>query len=211
MDRFHTNQRVFVKKDEDDRVINQHGTVVRLLSHGVLAWVLLDAKGGGTGTEKILTSPGDCDPSNLATRPERRAALAESREPAPTLATFGKDHWSTFAYIETRIVDHSGFPYRQHMRCHGDRHPLLVVPDQDGRSYPTILKGGAVLTHHDDWDCLDDLEREGLLVNIGSGLHRCYELTADGRTVAAALRAHKAAGGAYATFSPSGVRTAEVA
>ena len=200
MDRLYMNQRVIVRKDEDDRVLNQHGTVTRILSHGALAWVLLDAKGGGAGTEKILASPGNCEPSTKTTRSKRRAAAREAEEPKATLANFGKDHWSTFAYIETRIVDHGGIPHRPHMRCHGDRHPLLVLPGQDGREHPTRLRDGTALTHHDDWDCIDDLEREGLLFNIGSSINPCYRLTDEGSKVAARLRAHKGAGGNFAGF-----------
>lgn len=212
MDRLVMQQRVFVREDEDGKVVNRHGTVTRVLTDGVRAWVRLDAKGGGVGEEKVRAFPGGCEPSERASRAERRAAEREAQEPVATLITFGKDHWSTFAYIETRIVDHGGVPDRRHMRCHGDRHPLLALPEQDGRGHPTRLRDGTELTHHDDWDCLDDLEREGLLRNIvPSLLHMRYELTDEGREVAARLRAHKAAGGGFATFTSVGARAAEVA
>ncbi len=211
MDRLVMQQRVFVREDEDGKVVNRHGAVTRILSDGERAWVRLDAKGGGDGEEKVCVYPNGCDPSDRAVRTVRRFEEREVLKPAATLATFGKDHWSTFAYVETRIVDYGGVPDRRHMRCHGDRHPLLALPEQDGRGYPTILRGGAELAHHDDWDCLDDLEREGLLRNVGSGVNPRYELTDSGREVAARLRAHKAAGGNFATFEPGVRAAAEVA
>lgn len=71
------------------------------------------------------------------------------RDPVP-VEKFGKDHWSTFAYIETRCVDYKGVPDRDHMRCDVDRHPGLVNRGSGGsnQKYPTILKG-ARLENHD--------------------------------------------------------------
>jgi predicted transcriptional regulator len=211
MDRLVMQQRVFVREGEDGKAVNRHGTVSRILTDGLRAWVRLDAKGGGAGEEKVRVYPSGCDPSVRAPRAERRAAEREAAEPTATLATFGRDHWSTFAYIETRVVDHGGVPHRPHMRCHGDRHPFLVLPEQDGREHPTRLRDGAKLAHHDDWDCLDDLEREGLVQNTGSAVNRQYALTDRGREVAAQLRAHKGAGGGFATFTVTGASATEVA
>lgn len=86
-------------------------------------------------------------------------------------ARFGKDHWSTFAYIETRTVDHKGTIEHDHMRCDADRHPFLALVGRRalvstvalaGRKYPTFAKGGEI-EDHDDYDCLDDLRAAGLL------------------------------------------------
>jgi|SRR5271155_3670493 len=202
MDRFHTDQRVLVKQDEDGTTVNRHGRVWRILTDGERAWILLDAKGGGEGDEKVRAYPDDCEPSDQATRPERRAAMQESKEPAPTIDRFGKDHWSTFAYVETRIVDYRGEPSRACMRCHADRHPLLVGENGNGSRYPTELKGGATLAHHDDWDCCDDLAREGLLENIGTSVNPAFRLTAKGRIVASQLRTFKSKSGNFDDFTP---------
>lgn len=121
-------------------------------------------------------------------------------KPVP-MAEFGKDHWSTFAYIETRCVDHGGVPDVRHMRCDASRHPQFAHAP-GGTKYPTILKAGRKLANHDDWDCLDDCELLGLLENCGTPLHRAYALTPLGRTVAGRLRQHKAAGGSFASFVP---------
>ncbi len=93
---------------------------------------------------------------------------------------FGKDHWSTFAYIETRIMDHHGVIEHDHMRCDGARHPFMVnagsraslVGGVDGGRYPTRLKKKTrvsgvwefeELFDHDDYDCLADAISAGLL------------------------------------------------
>lgn len=103
-----------------------------------------------------------------------------SRKPVP-MALFGKDHWSTFAYVETRAVDHRGLLDHDHMRCSMRRHPIMANAKRrvsgaavDGSRYPTRIKaaeapgpdgtyGGADLPDHDDYDCLDDLIAAGLL------------------------------------------------
>ncbi len=82
---------------------------------------------------------------------------------------WGKDHWSTLAYAESRCVDHKGVLKNANMRTHASRHPLLMArgfaSPGDGSQYPTIHKGGE-LADHDDWDCLYDMEQTGLLTII---------------------------------------------
>lgn len=128
----------------------------------------------------------------------------DGRDAIP-MARWGKDHWSTFGYIETRIVDHGGAPDRDHMRTDVDRHPHLVGRriERDGLSptkHPTMLRDNELANDHDDWDCADDAVVYGLLEDIGTGLNRAWKLTPYGVTVASALRAHKAGGGQFATF-----------
>jgi hypothetical protein len=115
-----------------------------------------------------------------------------------SILKFGKDHWSTFAYAETRAVDHEGVLDPRHMRCDQDRHPQFV--HLRGSTPPTRLAGDELLTDHDDWDCLDDCERACLIKNVGTGLARIYELTPFGHTVASELRTHRQKGGNYSTF-----------
>jgi len=118
---------------------------------------------------------------------------------------WGKDHWSTFAYIETRIVDRKGIPDRNNMRTDIDLHPALLGPQLavfgGNQKYPTRLKGSETVSDHDDWSCLDDAEEYGLIENIGSGINRVYRLKERGKIVAAALRAYKADGKNFASFS----------
>ena len=56
---------------------------------------------------------------------------------------------------------------------------------------------------HDDWDCVDDLNREGLVKIKGTGIHPKWELTSLGFSVAAQLRKHRARGGRFNTFTPN--------
>ncbi len=85
-------------------------------------------------------------------------------------ARFGHDHWSTFAYVETRTVDHRGTIDHDQMRCNSSRHPVMrsaktgfLAASGDGSRYPTQLAGDEELPGHDDYDCLDDLIAAGLL------------------------------------------------
>jgi len=132
---------------------------------------------------------------------------AEAATPASgpiPMARWGKDHWSTLAYIETRIVDHKGVPNRDHMRTDASVHPGLTgsaarVLGLSTRKYPTRLNDGALVAAHDDWSCLDDAEAAGLLESGGTGIHPVYRLTPLGAQVCAALRLHKP-NGSFGTF-----------
>jgi hypothetical protein len=106
------------------------------------------------------------------------------------MAVWGKDHWSTFGYLETRTVDYKGTVDFRHMR--GQR----GVKSR----YPTILAMRVELPDHSDWDCLDDIEEAGLVVNQGSAINPVIQMTEKGCLVATALRAHKAAGGHFGNF-----------
>lgn len=142
------------------------------------------------------------------------------------MARWGKDHWSTFAYVETRIVDHGGKISHDHMRCDADRHPLMHqakrMPSLGGgdRKYPTRLKDGEQ-PDHDDYDCLDDAITAGLLEAVMppapkdallTGLvekqlmaKARYRLTERGQVIAGQLRAHKGSGGNFHDFTPEEV------
>lgn len=131
------------------------------------------------------------------------------RDPVP-VHLWGKDHWSTFAYLETRIVDHKGMPDLDHMRPDLVRHPAMgnratLSGSQSSRKkYPTRLKAAdgknLFLYDHDDWDCADDAETAGFLVNNGSGINRVYAMTKLGAEVASVLRQHKSAGHNFHIF-----------
>jgi hypothetical protein len=138
---------------------------------------------------------------------------------------WGKDHWSTLAYLETRIVDHKGRIAHDHMRCHAGRHPAMLHAKRrarlfgvgDGSQYPTKLRDGE-LADHDDYDCLDDMIVAGLVTatmppapagTLVTGLveaelmtRATYALTPLGQAIAGQLRAHKGNGGNWRTFTP---------
>ena len=74
---------------------------------------------------------------------------------------WGKDHWSTFGYLETRVVDHKG---RLYPALGGERgiDPHLRGHDWRGAEYPTRLSDGE-LWGHDDIDCIVDAIVAGLV------------------------------------------------
>jgi hypothetical protein len=68
---------------------------------------------------------------------------------------FGTDHWSTFAYVETRAVDHKGLLDHDGMRCHAGRHPAMLHAKRrvsgtsaDGSRYPTRIKASTTPDAH---------------------------------------------------------------
>lgn len=125
-------------------------------------------------------------------------------------ASWGKDHWSTLAYLETVCVDQRGQIQNPQMRCNPRLHRTFAH-SADGSQYPTRLKDGE-LPNHDDWSCLEDAVAFGLLKAewqtypespIFGGSKARVELTPLGSLVTAELRRHKAAGGSFADFMPS--------
>ena len=127
------------------------------------------------------------------------------------MSLWARDHWSTLAYLECRVVDHKGLVAKEHMRADVDRHPGLawrLFTDEDGNEEkcPTRLTCGIKLEDHDDWDCTDDMVVAGLIVKEGTGLFPVIRLTDLGEVVCAALRAHKGRGGSFGDFSFSGDR-----
>lgn len=132
---------------------------------------------------------------------------------------FGRDHWSTLLYVETRCVDYGGNLQRENMRCDPKRHPQFAHTN-DGSRYVTRLRvphpmpietlralaveGGNItnLPDHDDWDCVDDLAAAGLLENIGTGANPKFRLTDKGWAFASRLRRWRAEKKAVAEFHP---------
>lgn len=127
---------------------------------------------------------------------------------------WGKDHWSTLAYIETCTVDNQvtagvGVLDKRKMRCNPKTHPYWAhLPDWNP-SNGTRLKGfiseeetpDLLLPSHDDWDCVEDMEAEDLMM-ICSVVNYWISLTDQGRDIASQLREHKSKGGNFSNFEP---------
>ena len=128
-------------------------------------------------------------------------------------ALWGKDHYSTLTYIETRCVESIngvGSPKIRQIQTNFNRHPYFdnshpaIGQHIDGADYPIRLKDGIELAGplYDEWDVLDDLERWGLIENVGTGFQRVYRFLDEGNRIVGQLRAHKTRGGNYADFVP---------
>jgi hypothetical protein len=127
-----------------------------------------------------------------------------------TINKWGKDHWSLLAFMGVICTDYKGNINEMNMRrmrCNPSRHPLNVTHTFGSPalmrwqlSYSTIIKSGAVIHDHDDWDCLDDLEAEGLLENIGTLVNPMIVMTEQGWDILSKLNQHKASGGKYRDF-----------
>ncbi len=135
-------------------------------------------------------------------------------EPIP-MGRWGKDHWSTLAYLETLAVDYDGWakPVNARMRTNEIRHPHLVgdsymIGALNGSTYPTKLKDGEV-KGHDDWDCVDDAIEESLIEDVGTGLNRAYKFTKLGKEVMAKLRQFKMDGGNFGDFTFDAIQEGE--
>ncbi len=131
------------------------------------------------------------------------------------IGRWGKDHWSTLAYLECRAVDNKGMINNLQMRCDSRLHRHFAHVETmgmtDGGKYPTLLQGGIKLEKHDDWSCLEDMVEENLLKvefrgnakfpnEIFGNMEARVELTDLGKQVSGMLRTHKASGGTFSTF-----------
>lgn len=93
------------------------------------------------------------------------------KAPEIEIARWGKDHWSTFAYIETCAVEEQGVDAdrmrthpRLHLRCYQMKREMSLRSGMgDGSGYPTRLNDGTSVAPHDDWSCVEDMIAEGLL------------------------------------------------
>jgi hypothetical protein len=119
---------------------------------------------------------------------------------------FGKDHWSTFGYIAHCVVTRGGEPQRNKMRVdpsvhlHHAHEANRYFPD---KRYPTVLRGGVQVDGHDDYDCAEDLEEAGLIVDVGTGLHPCWLLTERGWRVWEEIQRAEVARVRWSQFQPS--------
>lgn len=138
--------------------------------------------------EDVPARRGLCKIEVVTNKPKKKLKVSQ----------FGKDHWTLFAYVETRCVDYDGKLDEKHLR-------------RDGRSYPTRLKGyfknknnpKFSIENHSDFDCLEDLEKVGF-IRIIKNLSNAIELTEEGYKVVSMLRKFKCDGGQYADFSLKG-------
>ena len=143
----------------------------------------------------------------------------DHRDQLVPLAQWGKDHFSTLAYVETVAVENKGFQVGQDPRMKTNRRHARVLaacprPRRTAGGaalcmvmspeHATRLKDGTQVPNHDDWMCVQDFVGEGLFA-IGSEVEpkQVLALSERGNALAAALRAHKASGGSFSTFDPA--------
>jgi hypothetical protein len=218
---FKNNQRVYVKEDHNGVPVNAEGDVVRIRTDGG-AFVALDKRHDNAAVHPfpadddrgchVRTYPDLCELPASNAKQKRAKKRAETQPNVVTRAMFGQDHWRLLGYLETLATEHGGIivPVRDRMRCDADRHPFLVGQGQRAllssfvttNKHPTCLRNGKLLHDHDDWDCCEDLVREGLLLAVGTGANPEYRLTSEGQRVAALLRVHLQTALHYGTFSP---------
>lgn len=105
-----------------------------------------------------------------------------------TMDRWGRDHWSTYAYLASIILNHEGVPSRARMRCDADIHPGLDDPlravtfGSNRKKYPTRLRDGEQ-EGHDDWSCVEDMVTTGLVEWNGTGAHPRFAFTDSGWAV----------------------------
>lgn len=119
------------------------------------------------------------------------------------IGKWGRDHWSTLLYLETRCVDYRGQIAIEKMRTDGTIHPQYLHRGRDAHGkYPTILRDGSKVDDHDDWSCVEDMEREGLLKQIGWSRNPRVRLTEKGWECVSQIRQWRASERTLDSFEP---------
>lgn len=158
------------------------------------------------------------EPDSLAASIAESSRVFAVNEPIP-MSYWSKDHWSTFAYIESVMVECAGFQVgtdarmktgRRHWQvlAEGCAHPKrpsgpsnslsLVMRDEQS----TKLKNGERVIGHDDWSCVRDMAAAGLFAQSPTDIEPGIVLTlsAKGTEIANALREFKRNNGQFAQF-----------
>ena len=120
---------------------------------------------------------------------------------------WGRDHASLLLYVETRHLDHQGEIFPDNLRTNRPRHPHEWDQRRDADSnwdwrpeYGTRLADGTrPSTEHDDWDCLEDMEEQELLISTGAP-NLLVALSEYGVEVAGELRKFKGRGNPISEF-----------
>ena len=136
------------------------------------------------------------------------------------IENWGPNHWGIVAYIESVCrygEDGYGYPNLRRIQTNPDRHPELQPRGHhslvSGSQEPIVLADGATLqsSEYDEWDCLADAEREGLIKNVGVPFNPCYRMTELGNKLVRQLRKHRRNGGRTNDFRYRPERAAQVA
>ena len=133
-------------------------------------------------------------------------ATLSTNGPAPSadggisIDRWGRDHWAVFLHVTNLCAgspNGQGYPDLLHIKCNPDRHPDMVPrgasPSIAAQLEPVRLNDGTELPYedYDGWDCMADVVRERLVVNIGTAYSPCYVITKRGREVAEQVRQYK--------------------
>lgn len=124
----------------------------------------------------------------IAYQPEGNDYIAPER--------WGRDHWTTLLYAESRAVDYNGVLDNRHMRCSSRLHRPFAHSASKAVAPPTRLLNGEQ-ANHDDWSCLEDMVAAGMVevhhaANSGGIGKARVVLTDLGWRIAHQLRRHRA-------------------
>ena len=125
---------------------------------------------------------------------------AHSAHDGIPIIRWGRDHWAVFLHVKNLCAgspNGQGYPDLLHIKCNPDRHPDMVprgaAPSIAAQHEPVRLNDGTELPYedYDGWDCMADVVRERLVVNIGTAYNPCYLVTERGSKVAEQVRQYR--------------------
>lgn len=136
---------------------------------------------------------------------------SDQEEQLIPMSNWGKDHWSTLAFIETVMVENGFFPFKGDARMRSNRRHFRLMPSDFGivmpREQGSRLKDGTNAENHDDWCCIQDMAAEGLLdkpqEDLDVGVR--VKFSDKGMRIAQQLRTHKMNKGSFGNFEPKDI------
>jgi hypothetical protein len=135
---------------------------------------------------------------------------------------FGQDHWQLLSIIYTKTRE-VGEPLakldKKQLRCNPAIHPqhnanhikwqekwgtrICASSEQTKNLSPEqLIQLGFIKPEHDDWLCLNELEKEGL-IQVMSTSQALIKITEKGQTIAQQIQHHTLCDGQYHNFKPT--------
>lgn len=116
--------------------------------------------------------PAQQDPGGLTEKPGSPPADAvidaSAFNPVP-IFLWGRDHWTTFAYVAHCIRDQRGYLENERLRVNPRLHRAFAHRGSFGPTrHPTRLSNGRLIAPHDDVSCVEDFVALGLMTHTES-------------------------------------------
>lgn len=149
-------------------------------------------------TEFVLRNSNDNDSGN---------------NPYIPISNWARDHWSVLLYLKSCDLNKGGIVDNRRMRVNPRLHRKFTTSTQmviPGGPSDTKLRDGSVAANHDDWSCLEDMVKAGVLrayfrVKSKSSAFNCLEarvsLTERGWSIVQSLERFKSRHGSYEEFT----------
>lgn len=122
---------------------------------------------------------------------------------------WGRDHWSTLAFVATVMADRGQFVMTGDARMRSNRKNFQAMPSTNGivmrKEHGSRLSDGSSVEDHDDWCCIQDFAAEGLLTVEEIDVGERFRFSNKGQALVTSLLTHKMKGGTFSNYKAPGL------